>query len=1001
MADELLPIMSSYANSSMTSDGYPEINSLTYMPFESEYGDPPTSARLVLVLVEPRLLAETGDVKLRAALISRLRRFKRDLRADGLHSRFIVANVYSGSIHKDGRIVLALRRFLHDVKARFPQFEGVILVGNFPEASLTRRVAWANDYRDAGSIRLVVWSEMISQRAEVVLADLTGNWEAKYVQDEFDVEELEAYPDAATEAAGWRDGEIIRTCDFTSMRFQIGRSPRFKDVFYLDDAIYLIVENRSTPTPFLHLRLSTTERNAEVAVEDRTLPNIIARPDIAVSRLNARHIAVNPDPSLHGSDGTTFLDAAGNPQRVPTPTPLFNDEEQVTRLFTYRDFDLERRLLIAYFDRNHRFRVGAFANLPFRGAVVSGTTDFPPEDYEPLVNAAASDFGPCLKTANATVPEYVRFQETPATLKYIIAHSNPWFSEFRDTYDAATLTAEVGGAPLRWIYRDGAHVPTFDGSGGIVDLSVHRAMSLYDRFRDAGASLVIHGGCNVNSVEETQSDTYVTANYARWSNAEGILFYTNCIALFSRAKGFNDSPEGFADGYRVSDRANFGSCWKSYINTEANRGELSINNIQRKRAYFWSINGDWSLRLRNQNGLGLLTLDGTIRSSDVHPNRSWIDGWNFDAQTTRLRGVGDIDGDGRDEMVVNSDWGIGIFKHSGTEFRSLLAAPRDTWFGGWRYDATTNAGRDAIKDVQNFTGSAKSEIMVWSSWGLATLEYNGLSLAPSRIYENGSFIGGWAVSTSDNAYQGSGNFDADGRRDIVLTSPWGLGILSLQNNTDLFMAPYGTRHGGWMSARRDQVRLIADLDGDGNDEILISSDWGIGVLKLVNGRLTSVAMHSNGTSLGGFTVHSSANYAVADNLRVGAARHIVASDGSGIHVLQLAGNTLTRISTATNGTNIGGWAVDTHANLLQRAGDINGDGRAEILIRSPWGIGVLGLSDADSLQCHTLTPHGSVLNEWHLEGSDAFVGVGSIARNGPRTELVVVKAAGPVLAQPR
>src|SRR6266540_2305380 len=122
MADELLPIMSSYANSSMTSDGYPEINSLTYMPFESEYGDPPTSARLVLVLVEPRLLAETGDVKLRAALISRL------------------------------------RRFLHDVKARFPQFEGVILVGNFPEASLTRRVAWANDYRDAGSIRLVVWS---------------------------------------------------------------------------------------------------------------------------------------------------------------------------------------------------------------------------------------------------------------------------------------------------------------------------------------------------------------------------------------------------------------------------------------------------------------------------------------------------------------------------------------------------------------------------------------------------------------------------------------------------------------------------------------------------------------------------------------------------------------------------------------------------------------------------------------------------------------------------
>ncbi|MEJ7678277.1 MAG: hypothetical protein WKG06_10535 [Segetibacter sp.] len=69
--------------------------------------------------------------------------------------------------------------------------------------------------------------------------------------------------------------------------------------------------------------------------------------------------------------------------------------------------------------------------------------------------------------------------------------------------------------------------------------------------QNAGASLIIHGGCNVNSVFETQTDIYVTENYARWNNAEGILFYTNCVSLFSRAKGFNDSPNGFTEGFRL------------------------------------------------------------------------------------------------------------------------------------------------------------------------------------------------------------------------------------------------------------------------------------------------------------------------------------------------------------------------------------------------------------------------------------------------------------------
>ena len=92
-------------------------------------------------------------------------------------------------------------------------------------------------------------------------------------------------------------------------------------------------------------------------VDERSSINIIAKPEIGVSRINPYHVAVNPDPSITGSDGRRLLDAAGNPQTVSSAAPLFNTgNTQSSTLFNHRDFDLERRLLISYFDRNHRFR---------------------------------------------------------------------------------------------------------------------------------------------------------------------------------------------------------------------------------------------------------------------------------------------------------------------------------------------------------------------------------------------------------------------------------------------------------------------------------------------------------------------------------------------------------------------------------------------------------------------------------------------------------------------
>ena len=246
MPDQLLSIASNYSNLALTGDGLPEINSLSYLPFESEYPEPPVSARLALVLVEPRLLDTMGDATLRPALLRALRRFKGDLRAEGLFSRFFLANIYDGTVHKDGRVLLALRRFLRDVRATFGKLEGVVLIGRFPDSTLVRRVSWCPGF--LAPRQLAIWPEIISERADIVLSDLTGTWESVYRQNDFHAESITATPDAATTSNGWFDGEAVRNCEFSSNTFTRGQSGPFRDAFYLDDAMYQVLEHTDLAT---------------------------------------------------------------------------------------------------------------------------------------------------------------------------------------------------------------------------------------------------------------------------------------------------------------------------------------------------------------------------------------------------------------------------------------------------------------------------------------------------------------------------------------------------------------------------------------------------------------------------------------------------------------------------------------------------------------------------------------------------------------------------------
>src|SRR4029079_14771032 len=116
-----------------------------------------------------------------------------DISKDGFFPYFIEASIYDGGVHQDGRTLLALRRFIKEVRSYYP-VAGVLLVGSFPDASIVRSV-FVKANADAGSPIslnsgsqkvsysgnfLSLGSEFITPRAEIVLGDLDGNWESLY-----------------------------------------------------------------------------------------------------------------------------------------------------------------------------------------------------------------------------------------------------------------------------------------------------------------------------------------------------------------------------------------------------------------------------------------------------------------------------------------------------------------------------------------------------------------------------------------------------------------------------------------------------------------------------------------------------------------------------------------------------------------------------------------------------------------------------------------------------
>lgn len=362
-------------------------------------------------------------------------------------------------------------------------------------------------------------------------------------------------------------------------------------------------------------------------------------------------------------------------------------------------------------------------------------------------------------------------------------------------------------------------------------------------------------------------------------------------------------------------------------------------------------------------------------------------------QSRLAQRVGDVDGDGIAEVVVTSPWGMGILKQAGASMIAPMMQPNGTRFGGWLLSTADNQ----VGPAADYDGDGHAEILITSPWGIGILKLAGATMNAPAMVPNGTHIGGWILDTSKDQFGPVGDFDGDGHVEIVVSNPSGMGILKFTGSgfSALMTANNGTRFGGWLlDMANNNLGPVADYDGDGHAEMLMVSPWGIGILKLTGAALTAPMMQPNGTRFGGWLLNTADNnFGEAGDYDGDGHAEVLVTSPWGIGILKMAGATMAAPMMQPNGTRFGGWLLSTADNQFGPAADYDGDGRVELLVTSPWGIGILKQAGT-TMAAPMMAPNGTRFGGWLLNTADNQLGIAGRYVAGRQAEILVTSPWG-------
>lgn len=302
------------------------------------------------------------------------------------------------------------------------------------------------------------------------------------------------------------------------------------------------------------------------------------------------------------------------------------------------------------------------------------------------------------------------------------------------------------------------------------------------------------------------------------------------------------------DGDGRADAVGFGGTYLQ-IGHNNSLGFDDLRNVTTNFAY----NSNWRVD-RHERVMGDLNGDGradVVAFGDQGVTVALSNGNSFDAPRlllgdfgytaggwrvgTHERMVADVNGDGRDDIVGFGTSGIRVSLSTGNGLTQNSLWTSEQLFASRNIDASRH-----VREVGDVNGDGRADAVLFSDQGVMVALSNGSGFGPARLWiaDFGQVAGGWRVGQHERFLA---DVNGDGRDDVVGFGHSGV-LVALSNGNGFDRARHWTSESDFRSVNWDSsrhVREVADVNGDGMADVLWIDDYGIRVsLSTGNGFVT-------------------------------------------------------------------------------------------------------------------------------------------------------------------